>query len=164
MEGRGHKKHPRVRKRLARLYDNETRAELPLDLPYLERREFRHRKERSEVRKKLWSENPDGEPVKYAECSDEHDEAGRIASVIKDGIRKDSFASYKDYAVFYRTNAQSRVLEERLMTESIPYAVVGGMKFYERSEVKDAISYLRVLINPKDSLSLRRIINTLRGA
>ena len=110
--------------------------------------------------KKLWSENPDGEPVKYAECSDEHDEARRIASVIKDGIRKDSFASYKDYAVFYRTNAQSRVLEERLMTDSIPYAIVGGMKFYERSEVKDAISYLRVLINPKDSLSLRRIINT----
>ena len=73
---------------------------------------------------------------KYAECSDEHDEARRIASVIKDGIRKDSFASYKDYAVFYRTNAQSRVLEERLMTDSIPYAIVGGMKFYERSEVK----------------------------
>ena len=110
--------------------------------------------------KKLWSENPDGEPVKYAECSDEHDEARRIASVITEDLRKDSFASYKDYAVFYRTNAQSRVLEERLMTDSIPYAVVGGMKFYERSEVKDAISYLRALINPKDSLSLRRIINT----
>ncbi|MFZ3072850.1 MAG: UvrD-helicase domain-containing protein [Thermodesulfobacteriota bacterium] len=110
--------------------------------------------------KKLWSENPDGEPVKYAECSDEHAEARNVASVIKDGIRKNSFASYKDFAVFYRTNAQSRVLEERLMTESIPYAIVGGMKFYERSEVKDAISYLRVLVNPKDSLSLRRIINT----
>lgn len=113
-------------------------------------------------RKKLWTDAGDGAPITVHAADSDRDEAAYVVSEI------DRLAlagrKYSDFAVFYRTNAQSRVLEERLMRAGVPYRVVGGTKFYERREIKDALAYLRVLANPADTVSLRRIINTPRRA
>ncbi len=106
--------------------------------------------------KLLWTENPTGEPVVVYHAEDEHDEALYVV----DQIRKQVAGSYRDFAVFYRTNAQSRALEEELIKSAIPYAIVGALRFYERKEIKDVLAYLRVITNPADSVSLKRIINT----
>jgi len=108
--------------------------------------------------KKLWTELGEGEKVAYMRVNDEEAEANLVASEIKKG--KDAGKPYTDFAVLYRTNTQSRTIEEALRKESIPYRVVGGMKFYDRKEIKDIISYLKVICNPKDSVSLKRIVNT----
>jgi len=108
--------------------------------------------------KRLWTENQEGELITYYEARDEKDEAKYVASQIQ--MQIDSHGrSYRDFAVFYRTNSQSRLLEEELLHRGIPYTIVGGVGFYERTEVKDIMAYLRVISNPSDELSLRRIIN-----
>lgn len=107
--------------------------------------------------KELWTDNDIGEHIKIVECTDDKVEASYIAKEIKS--LKKSGVLYSDMAVFYRNNAQSRVIEEALIKLQIPYRVVGGIKFYERKEIKDILSYVRLIINPKDSLALSRIIN-----
>lgn len=108
--------------------------------------------------KKLWTDNPEGELITYYEARDEKDEARYVASQIQFEISNRG-RSYGDFAVFYRTNNQSRLIEEELLHRGIPYTIVGGVGFYERSEVKDIMAYLRVIANPFDELGLRRIIN-----
>ncbi len=109
--------------------------------------------------KRLWTDAGAGElPVGYV-ADDEHAEAQFIADEI-DRLHDEGLARPSDVAVFYRTNAQSRVFEEVFIRVGLPYKVVGGLRFYERREVKDALAYLRALINPRDTVSLRRILNT----
>jgi DNA helicase-2/ATP-dependent DNA helicase PcrA len=110
--------------------------------------------------KRLWSELGSGEAVRLVECEDEQSEARLVVSQIG-GLLNDGYAA-SDVAVFYRTNAQSRVIEDLLRRHDIAYQVVGGLRFYDRAEVKDALAYLQVLINPADAISLRRIINAPR--
>jgi len=110
------------------------------------------------LEKQLWTANPSGGPLIYFEGDTQDREAdfvaGEIGSLVGSGT-----ASYGDVGVFYRTNAQSRSLEERFLVAGIPYRVVGSLRFYERAEVKDLMAYLRVLYNPRDSVSLLRILN-----
>lgn len=108
--------------------------------------------------KKLWTENPEGELVMYYEAHDERDEAKYVASQIEHE-KNNSGRSYADFAVFYRTNNQSHLIEEELVHRGIPYTIVGGVGFYERAEIKDIMAYLRVIANPLDEISLRRVIN-----
>jgi len=107
--------------------------------------------------KELWTANDDGAKVAMVAASDERDEAAFIVSRLRELMREG--VSLKDIAVFYRVHAQSRVLEEVMRTENIPYQIVGGTKFFERAEVKDLLSYLRVLVNPRSDVDLLRIIN-----
>ncbi|MFQ5786851.1 MAG: ATP-dependent helicase, partial [Thermodesulfobacteriota bacterium] len=111
--------------------------------------------------KRLWTKNPEGDPIIYYEASDEKDEAKNVASQIKSEMNENG-RSFKDIAVFYRTNNQSRLIEEELLNLGIPYTIVGGVSFYERTEIKDIIAYLRLIANLSDDISLRRIINVPR--
>ncbi|MGH3720786.1 MAG: DNA helicase PcrA [Pseudonocardiaceae bacterium] len=111
--------------------------------------------------KRLWSAAGDGEPIVGYVADNEHDEAAFVASEI-DQLVDDGKARFGDVAVFYRTNNSSRVFEEMFIRLGLPYKVVGGVRFYERREVRDAVAYLRVLDNPEDTVSLRRILNTPR--
>jgi DNA helicase-2/ATP-dependent DNA helicase PcrA len=110
--------------------------------------------------KNLWSELGEGDPVRVIEVEDEHAEARFIASEIA-GLVEEGFSG-SEIAVFYRTNAQSRVVEDVLVRQDIPYQVIGGPKFYERAEIKDAVAYLQVIDNPFDAISLTRIANRPR--
>ena len=112
------------------------------------------------VDKVLYSTKGEGEPIDYFEAQDEADEANFIASKIK----QDSGGNYNQYAVLYRTNSQSRALEEACIAAGIPYRIYGGLKFYDRKEVKDIVAYLKLIYNPDDSQSLRRIINVPKRA
>jgi DNA helicase II / ATP-dependent DNA helicase PcrA len=111
--------------------------------------------------KRLWSAAGDGEPIVGYVADNEHDEAAFVASEI-DRLVDGGQARFGDVAVFYRTNNSSRVFEEIFIRLGLPYKVVGGVRFYERREVRDALAYLRVLDNPEDTVSLRRILNTPR--
>jgi DNA helicase II / ATP-dependent DNA helicase PcrA len=108
--------------------------------------------------KRLWTDFGAGERVVLYEAQDEHDEAAFVAEEV--GALERAGASLSDVAVFYRTNAQSRVLEEVFVKFGIPYQVVGGLKFYDRREVKDVLAYLRALVNRDDQVALKRIVNT----
>ncbi|MDP4092888.1 MAG: DNA helicase PcrA [Bacillota bacterium] len=108
--------------------------------------------------KKLWTENVEGSRIQYFQGGNEHEEAAFIAGEIKRLCASED-KSYSDFAILYRMNAQSRVLEDMLMRESIPYRIFGGLRFYDRKEIKDIIAYLRVIQNPSDNISLKRIIN-----
>jgi ATP-dependent DNA helicase UvrD/PcrA len=110
--------------------------------------------------KRLWSELGEGDPVEVVEVEDEHAEARFVAAEIARLV--EGGASASEIAVFYRTNAQSRVLEDVLVRQGVPYQVIGGPRFYERAEVRDAIAYLSVLNNPSDAVSLMRIANRPR--
>jgi DNA helicase-2/ATP-dependent DNA helicase PcrA len=110
--------------------------------------------------KNLWSDLGDGDPVRVLEVEDEHAEARFVASEIAGLVEEGVNGS--EIAVFYRTNAQSRVLEDILVRQEIPYQVIGGPRFYERAEVKDLIAYLQVIDNPFDAVSLQRIANRPR--
>jgi DNA helicase-2/ATP-dependent DNA helicase PcrA len=110
--------------------------------------------------KNLWSELGEGDPVRVIEVEDEHAEARFIASEIA-GLVDEGFSG-SEIAVFYRTNAQSRVVEDTLVRQEIPYQVIGGPRFYERAEIKDAVAYLQVIDNPFDAISLTRIANRPR--
>ena len=109
-------------------------------------------------KKNLWTDNDDGDTVIYESCEYSEEEAFFVAKKIHEFIYK----GYKpsDIAILYRTNVQSRTFEEVFMTEHLPYKIVGGLKFYDRKEVKDLIAYLKFLQNPNDNISLKRIINT----
>jgi DNA helicase-2/ATP-dependent DNA helicase PcrA len=117
-----------------------------------------HNRERKE--KNLWSELGDGDPVRVIEVEDEHAEARYVAAEI--ALLVEEGFSGSEVAVFYRTNAQSRVLEDVLVRQGIAYQVIGGPRFYERAEVKDLVAYLQVLDNPYDAVSLLRIANRPR--
>lgn len=112
----------------------------------------------SRPKKVLWTENQTGNKIIHYHAQTEHDEADYVAGVIynRHSVRQEP---YGDMAILFRTNSQSRVLEEKLMRYAIPYTMVGGTKFYDRKEIKDVLAYLRLLYNPDDSLSLTRIIN-----
>ncbi|WP_165210495.1 DNA helicase PcrA [Streptococcus tangpeifui] len=108
--------------------------------------------------KKLWTQNADGEEITYYRANDERDEAVFVASTIDREVR-DNGRDFKDFAVLYRTNAQSRTIEEALLKSNIPYTMVGGTKFYSRKEIRDVISYLNVIANTHDNISYERIVN-----
>ncbi|MGL6014550.1 MAG: DNA helicase PcrA, partial [Selenomonadaceae bacterium] len=113
---------------------------------------------RNRKAKELWTENVVGEKITSYQAGDERDEAQFVATTVMK--QKTIFnASYGDVAILYRTNAQSRALEEGFMRAGIPYTMVGGLKFYDRKEIKDILAYLRVIFNPADTVSLMRIIN-----
>ncbi|AMA74206.1 DNA helicase PcrA [Aneurinibacillus thermoaerophilus] len=107
--------------------------------------------------KNLWTENPEGAPIRYYTADSEHSEAYYIVEEIQKAVRRGR--QYRNIAILYRTNAQSRVIEEVFVKSGIPYNIVGGTKFYDRKEIKDMLAYLRVISNPDDDLSLTRIIN-----
>ena len=110
--------------------------------------------------KNLWSDRGPGVPIVRYEAEDEHDEAGYLADEVE-RLQAEGF-NLNDVAVFYRTNAMSRVVEDVLVRRGVPYTVVGSVKFYDRKEIKDAIAYLRAVVNPEDEVSLKRIINEPR--
>lgn len=110
--------------------------------------------------KQLWSERGNGELVVRFEGEDEHDEAGFVADEIE-RLQELGF-NQSDIAVFYRTNAQSRVIEEVMVRRGIPYKIVGSVKYFDRKEIKDALAYLRAMVNPNDAVALKRVINEPR--
>lgn len=112
----------------------------------------------NQIPKKLWTENSEGEKVVIVECVDDNDEANKIVAKIKHLMNTKNYEP-KDFAVLYRTNAQSLVFENALRAESLPYLIIGGIAFYKRKEIKDVFAYLRILINNKDNDALLRIVN-----
>ncbi len=109
-------------------------------------------------KKTLWTEQGEGEKIRVIQCETANDEAEMIVQEIKERVDKEEFC-YKDCALLYRTNAQSRILEEQFIKANIPYKVIGGINFYARREIKDLLSYLKTIENGKDDLAVRRIIN-----
>ncbi|HEO6807693.1 TPA: DNA helicase PcrA [Streptococcus agalactiae] len=108
--------------------------------------------------KKLWTQNDEGEQIVYHRANNEQEEAVFVASTI-DNIVREQGKNFKDFAVLYRTNAQSRTIEEALLKSNIPYIMVGGTKFYSRKEIRDVIAYLNILANTSDNISFERIVN-----
>ena len=108
--------------------------------------------------KKLWTENGKGGMITVFRGNDEYDEANFIVENINK-LRREEYMTYNDFAILYRMNSQSRSIEDILRRENVPYKIIGGLKFYERKEIKDTIAYLRLIQNPSDNLSLTRIIN-----
>lgn len=109
--------------------------------------------------KNLWTENGAGEKISYYRAQNEHDEAQFIVKKIQEERANHQY-HYNDFAVLYRTNAQSRVIEETFLKSSIPYTMVGGHKFYDRKEIRDILAYLTLIVNPQDSMSFTRVVNT----
>lgn len=105
----------------------------------------------------LWTALGQGQPIGFKNCEDERDEGFFITRTVRRGVEEGR--SYRDFAVLYRIHAQSRAIEESLLTANIPYNIVGGLKFYDRKEIKDLLAYLRLVVNPKDAVSFQRIIN-----
>ena len=108
--------------------------------------------------KKLWTQNDQGEEIVYYRANDEQDEAVFVAKNIEE-ISRTQGKAFKDFAVLYRTNAQSRTIEEALLKSNIPYTMVGGTKFYSRKEIRDVIAYLNLVANPSDNISFERVVN-----
>ena len=115
------------------------------------------RNNRNRRPKNLWTQNEDGEEIVYYRANDEQDEALFVARTI-DQLSREGY-SHKDFAVLYRTNAQSRTVEEALLKSNIPYTMVGGTKFYSRKEIRNVISYLNLIANPSDNISYERVVN-----
>ena len=111
--------------------------------------------------KNLWTDNPEGDPLYFYQAMDERGEAGFVADEIRRGMAEEG-RQYSDFTILYRTHAQSRTFEEEFIRRGIPYRIVSGIRFYERKEIKDLLAYLRVIYNPLDEFSLRRIINVPR--
>ncbi len=110
--------------------------------------------------KRLWSDRGPGERIVWFEAEDEHDEAGFVADQVDELAA--AGRSYRDMAVFYRTNAQSRVIEDVFVRRGVPYRVVGSVRFYERKEIRDALAYLRIVVNADDQMAIKRVINEPR--
>jgi DNA helicase-2/ATP-dependent DNA helicase PcrA len=110
------------------------------------------------VKKNLWTENDEGKKPIFYKANDEYDEGRYIVEQIN-YLKREEYYKYKDFAVLYRTNAQSRAIEAILAREGVPYRIVGGLKFYDRKEIKDIMAYIRLVYNPSDDLALKRIIN-----
>ncbi|MBI4994593.1 UvrD-helicase domain-containing protein [Candidatus Peregrinibacteria bacterium] len=115
---------------------------------------------RKRKEKALWTDRGEGDRIKLFVAENERHESEFIAVEIKNAVKKHEMPDYRDFVVLYRTNAQSRAIEETFMRYGIPYKIIGGIKFYARKEIKDVIAYLRVIANPSDSVSLMRIINS----
>ncbi|MBS1903803.1 MAG: UvrD-helicase domain-containing protein [Bacteroidetes bacterium] len=113
---------------------------------------------KKQIAKTLFTDNPKGDPVRVVECSDEREEGAFIVRSIEDEIRKERYG-LNQFAVLYRTNAQSRALEDAFRRQGIPYIIIGGVAFYKRKEIKDALAYIRLLVNPADNESVVRVIN-----
>lgn len=111
-----------------------------------------------QIKKKLWTNNGSGHPITVVDASDDRDEARRAVQIIRREQVRGKFR-YQDFAILYRTNVQSRTFEEALRSAGVPYKVVGGLSFYQRKEVKDAVAYLRLLVNPNDISSFQRVVN-----
>ncbi|HAQ1344584.1 DNA helicase PcrA [Enterococcus faecium] len=109
--------------------------------------------------KNLWTENKEGNKITYYRADNERDETRFIVDRMQEEVRS-NHRNYGDFAILYRTNAQSRVMEETLLKANIPYKMVGGHKFYDRKEIKDILAYLNMLVNPQDSISFERIVNS----
>ncbi len=137
--------------RVVRLERNYRSTEVILAAASALIRQNRHRKE-----KRLWTESTGGEKIHYHQANDELEEADAIARVARASVRADGDTPM---AVLYRTNAQSRVIEDALRREGIAYRIVGSVRFYERKEIKDTLAYLKLLLDPADDVSLRRVIN-----
>jgi DNA helicase-2/ATP-dependent DNA helicase PcrA len=114
---------------------------------------------RRRMEKKLWSDRAKGEPLQLIICRDERGEAQEVARNIH-ALRNQGICDFGEVAVFYRTNAQSRVLEETLRLNRVPYTLVSGRSFYDRAEIRDATAYLRLMVNPRSDADLLRVINT----
>ena len=117
------------------------------------------RNNRHRIDKELWSEAPPGEPIELLVSTDDRGEAERLVRRSRELLRSGEVKELEEIAVLYRTNAQSRLLEEALVRAEMPYVMIGGTRFYDRKEVRDILAYLRALVNPRDDVSLRRIIN-----
>ena len=115
-----------------------------------------HNKGRKE--KTLWTENEKGTPVEFHQFNTAYDEAEFIAGDIRRKMQEPG-TEYRDFAILYRTNAQSRLFEEKFLMANIPYRLVGGINFYSRKEIKDLLAYLKTIDNGRDDLAVRRIIN-----
>ena len=113
---------------------------------------------RGRKEKELWTENEQGEPILFQQFQNGYEEAEYVSGEISKKVRKGE-AEYQDFAVLYRTNAQSRLFEEKFLYANIPYKIVGGVNFYSRKEIKDILAYLKTIDNGKDDLAVRRIIN-----
>ncbi len=113
---------------------------------------------RAQIAKSLWTGNDEGEPIMVERCEDDREEGRRVVARIGEEITKKKLA-LKDVAVLYRTNAQSRAIEDALRRAGIPYGIVGGVAFYRRKEIKDVLAYLRLVVNPDDRESFSRVIN-----
>jgi DNA helicase-2/ATP-dependent DNA helicase PcrA len=137
--------------RIVKLEQNYRSTQVILDAASAVIRRNRNRKD-----KRLWTEQRGGEKILYVRSGDEIEEADFVARAIRDAQRgrRDRLV-----AVLYRTNAQSRALEDALMRDGLPYRIIGGVRFYERREIKDALAYLRLVINPHDDVSFRRVVN-----
>ncbi|MEG0267441.1 MAG: DNA helicase PcrA, partial [Carnobacterium sp.] len=109
--------------------------------------------------KKLWTDNDEGDKITYYRGQSEGDESRYVVSKVLEEMKSSGY-NYGDFAVLYRTNAQSRVIEENLLKSNIPYKMVGGHKFYDRKEIRDVLAYLRLIANPEDNMSFERVINT----
>ena len=137
--------------KIVRLEQNYRSSQVILDAATAVIQQNRNRKD-----KRLWTDRKGGARIVYFRGGDELEEADFIMRTVKDARSEDVDATV---AVLYRTNAQSRAIEDSLMRESIPYKIIGGVRFYERKEIKDALAYLKLIINPHDDVSLRRVIN-----
>lgn len=119
---------------------------------------IKNNKRRTE--KTLWTEKENNEKISVLEASDERDEGEKIITMIRNQRKQNENLIYNDFSILYRTNAQSRMMEENFLRHGIPYKIIGSVNFYQRKEIKDMISYLKVIHNPSDTISLLRIINT----
>lgn len=113
---------------------------------------------KNQIEKNLFTKNAKGDDVQIIECSDDREEGAAIVRFLEEEMRKERYA-LNDFAVLYRTNAQSRVIEDSFRRQGIPYTIVGGVAFYKRKEIKDVIAYIRLIVNPNDSESFFRVIN-----
>ena len=109
--------------------------------------------------KELWTENNEGQPITYYRGQSERDEALFVITKIQEEMQKNQ-RKFGDFAVLYRTNAQSRSIEEAFVKANMPYKMVGGHKFYDRKEIKDILAYLRLVVNASDSMSFERVVNS----
>jgi DNA helicase-2/ATP-dependent DNA helicase PcrA len=139
--------------KIVKLEQNYRSTKHILDAAYNVVRNNRGRKD-----KRLWTDKEHGEEIRLYEAMNEQEEGVFVATTIVDE-HKQKRRRLSDFAVLYRTNAQSRVLEEVFINYKIPYKIIGGLRFYERREIKDVMAYLRLVHNPYDSVSLRRVIN-----
>lgn len=120
------------------------------------------KKNARQIEKNLWTDNQNGEEIHLIETLTDKDEAGRITKYISKEIHKRKLM-FSDFALLYRTNAQSRVLEESLRQNGIPYIIIGGIRFYQRKEIKDILSHLKIIVNPKDDEAMQRVLNLKTG-
>src|SRR5439155_23294874 len=137
--------------RVVRLEQNYRSTQIILDAASAVIGQNRNRKE-----KRLWTDRRGGERILYVRAGDEIEEADFITRAIREARRTEADTTV---AVLYRTNAQSRAIEDALMRDGVAYKIIGGVRFYERKEVKDALAYLRLIMNPHDDVSFRRVVN-----